>query len=122
MVVYRRVAGGLEFLILHRAHSGPEFEGDWAWTPPSGARLPHEPILACAQRELAEETGLKLDLVETEIGTERWAVYLAEASDEPVTLDAEHDRYEWCPPDEALARCQPQVVSDQLREAASRLA
>ncbi len=52
VVVYRRGAAGVEFLILHRAHSGPEFDGDWAWTPPSGARLPHEPILACAEREL----------------------------------------------------------------------
>jgi len=44
-------------------------------------------------------------------------VFLAEASDEPVTLDAEHDRYEWCPPEDAIARCHPQVVSDQLRDA-----
>lgn len=68
IIVYRPSAKGRRFLILHRAHRGPAYEGEWAWTPPSGARYPGEPVEQCAQRELAEETGLRLSLqrVETE--------------------------------------------------------
>src|SRR5215469_18151217 len=46
-----------EYLVLHRAHRGPGYEGDWAWTPPSGSRQPGESVLPGAIRELAEETG-----------------------------------------------------------------
>ena len=42
IIVYRISASSLEFLILHRAHKGVDFEGDWAWTPPAGARFPKE--------------------------------------------------------------------------------
>ena len=44
VIVYREGKAGLEVLVLHRAHRGPDFEGDWAWTPPSGARQPGENI------------------------------------------------------------------------------
>jgi 8-oxo-dGTP pyrophosphatase MutT (NUDIX family) len=47
-----------EYLVLHRAQHGPDYAGDWAWTPPSGSRQPGEAVLAAALRELAEETGL----------------------------------------------------------------
>jgi len=40
IVVYRRTQEATEFLVLHRAHAGPEFQGDWAWGPPSGMREP----------------------------------------------------------------------------------
>ena len=45
-ILARRPAdGGLhEYLVLHRAHRGPDYEGDWAWTPPSGSRQPGEPV------------------------------------------------------------------------------
>src|ERR1700722_21017802 len=60
MVVVRRAdgRGGHEYLMLHRALQGPDYEGDWAWTPPSGSRQPGESVLAAARRELTEETGL----------------------------------------------------------------
>lgn len=54
-----RGSGTGDYLILHRARHGPGYEGDWAWTPPSGSRQPGEPVLAAAPRELAEETGLQ---------------------------------------------------------------
>ena len=60
VVVYRHNGARLEILLLHRAHHGPDYVGDWAWTPPAGSRLPDEPIEACARRELLEETGLDL--------------------------------------------------------------
>ena len=46
------------YLILHRAHHGPAYEGDWAGRhhPARGCR--GEPVLAAAVREVGEETGL----------------------------------------------------------------
>lgn len=124
IVVYRRVGAeaGDEFLLLHRAHHGPDYEGDWAWTPPSGARLPDEALDACAARELREETGLSLALRPTDLGSPEWAVYLAEVeADVSITLDAEHDRFEWVSFDEALRRCHPVVVADTLRRVGQHL-
>jgi 8-oxo-dGTP pyrophosphatase MutT (NUDIX family) len=123
IVVYRRNQQGVEFLILHRAHDGPEYEGEWAWTPPAGARLPNEPVDECARRELLEETGLTLPIQATGLGSESWAIYSAEASaDQIVTLlDAEHDRYEWVTLETALARCLPEVVGQSVEYVARRL-
>ena len=120
VVVFRRADGRLEFLMLHRAHLGPDYEGDWAWTPPAGARYPGEPVASCARRELREEAGLELDVVPTECGTANWHIYVAEAPpDAPVTVehDREHDRYEWLPAEVAIARCRPAHVRDTLRAA-----
>ena len=38
-------SGRDEFLLLHRvAPGGPDYEGEWAWTPPAGARQPREDL------------------------------------------------------------------------------
>jgi 8-oxo-dGTP pyrophosphatase MutT (NUDIX family) len=104
-----------EWLLLHRAHEGPEYDGDWAWTPPSGARLPGESIEECARRELREEAGLDVDPIRVDGGREDWADFVAEApADVEIRLDAEHDRYEWLPLSAAVARCLPAVVAKQL--------
>jgi 8-oxo-dGTP pyrophosphatase MutT (NUDIX family) len=122
IVVYRRAGAGLEFLILHRAHEGPTYEGDWAWTPPAGARLPGEAPDICASRELYEETRLQLSIRPTRHGSVDWLVYVAEApGDAVVALDDEHDRFEWVSPPEAVARCRPDQVSVQLRAVAEGL-
>lgn len=116
VVVYRRGASGMEYLLLHRAHQGPDFEGDWAWTPPSGARLPGESIDACARRELYEEAGTRAEPVLLSAKSTEWVVYAAQVQpDTPVTLhDHEHDRYEWLPPKEALRRSRPEQVAASL--------
>jgi 8-oxo-dGTP pyrophosphatase MutT (NUDIX family) len=44
---------------IWRLHNGPDYAGACAWTPPSGARLPGEPVEDCARRELRDETGAK---------------------------------------------------------------
>lgn len=122
IVVYRRAGDGYQFLLLHRAYNGPNYEGDWAWTPPSGARLPGEPPAACAARELREETGLSLTPRPTALGSPQWAVYLVELNaDAPITLDAEHDRFEWVSLADALRRCRPPVVAGALRRVGSFL-
>jgi 8-oxo-dGTP pyrophosphatase MutT (NUDIX family) len=115
VVVFRRVDSELYLLMLHRRHNGADYEGDWAWTAPSGARLPGETVRACARRELAEETGLTLPIHRTSCGRRDWRVFRAEAPhDTTITLDMEHDRYEWLTPAEALRRCLPARVRDDL--------
>jgi 8-oxo-dGTP pyrophosphatase MutT (NUDIX family) len=121
VVVYRRGAKGLELLLLHRGHLGPE-EGDWSWTPPSGARWQGEAIDACARRELSEETGLELPLKDTACGDDEWHIYLAEASHaDGVVLDNEHDRYLWLSPREAIAKVSPLRPRKFLESAAQAL-
>lgn len=105
-------------MALHRAARGPDHQGDWAWTPPSGARLPDEPVELCARRELVEETGLKLSLQRLPTTAEDWAVFVAEApADAQIVLDGEHDRFAWLTTDELLARCAPAQVTEQIRHA-----
>ena len=123
VVVYRTTASDAEFLLLHRAQGGPGYDGDWAWTPPAGARQPGETIEACARRELMEETGLCADVRRTEHGTKDWAVYWAESGSEAevVLRDAEHDRFAWVPLAEALRRCRPERVGQQIELVAAHL-
>lgn len=114
VVVYRYGDSGIEFLLLHRSHNGPDYEGDWAWTPPAGARLPGEPIQACAQRELMEEAGLSVPVRLVPGEGSDWLVFEAEVrrDAEVVLHDAEHDRFTWVPLNEALRRCLPATVAE----------
>lgn len=122
VVVYRRADAGVEFLLLHRAHGGPDYEGDWAWTPPAGARQPGEDPDRAAARELREETGLELPIRRICDGLGDWRIYTAEAPlDAVVVLDAEHDRFEWVAASDAPARCSPELVAAQLRSALAGL-
>jgi 8-oxo-dGTP pyrophosphatase MutT (NUDIX family) len=117
-------AGGYEYLILHRAHHGPDYDGDWAWTPPSGSRQPGESVAGAALRELAEETGLMAVLPDLHVIdlSGGWVRFLLDVPPGTAArLDAEHDRLEWLPAAEAIARCQPAAVADGLRRAASVL-
>ena len=119
--MWRRRGDGVELLVLHRAHHGPDYAGEWAWTPPSGARLPGEPLDECARRELLEETGLDLPCVRSDLSRADWAIYEAEAPhDADIRLDPEHDAFAWLPPDEAAARCLPPIVAEPLRAFAAR--
>ena len=120
-VVVRRLvrAGDPELLLLHRAHNGPDFSGDWAWTSPSGCRLPGEPVYRSALRELAEETGIEaydvwaLDVQHRGDSGYQWALFTLDlpADQEVRLLDREHDRFEWVSPDEAVARMLPRSVA-----------
>jgi 8-oxo-dGTP diphosphatase len=109
VIVYRVIPTGTEFLVLHRAHAGPNDQGDWAWTPPSGARRPGELIESCARRELLEETGLTARLQRLDNAQSDWAIFLAEpVHATAVRLDNEHDRFEWVSLIEAVTRCRPE--------------
>lgn len=125
IVVWRQAAGGREFLILHRLHAGgSEHHGEWAWTPPSGARLPDETADEAAERELREETGLVLPLraIPEAAASENIALYVAEAAaDADVCLDHEHDVFGWLSLDGAVERCLPPEVGASIRNAAAWL-
>jgi 8-oxo-dGTP pyrophosphatase MutT (NUDIX family)/RimJ/RimL family protein N-acetyltransferase len=113
---------GIETLLLHRAHNGPEYEGDWAWTSPAGARMPGEPVYTAAVRELAEEAGLTgVELVPDDLSTP-WARFLVEVPPETEIdlVDPEHDRYEWVSVEEAQRRAAPRSVSDGFNRLADR--
>jgi aminoglycoside 6'-N-acetyltransferase len=107
VIVRRAVAGGWEFLVLHRAHHGPDYEGDFAWTPPAGCRRPGEPVFDAAIRELAEESGIAAVPWAVDLAG-RWVTWgLTVPADTPVRLDAEHDRFEWLGAEAAIERIRP---------------
>ncbi|HTX86055.1 MAG TPA: GNAT family N-acetyltransferase [Streptosporangiaceae bacterium] len=109
-----------EYLILHRAHHGREYAGDWAWTPPSGSRQPGESVLGSALRELSEESGLSAvaaDLAALDLGGPWVRFRLDVPAGAQARLDHEHDAFEWLPAAEAIARCHPDAVADGIRMA-----
>jgi ADP-ribose pyrophosphatase YjhB (NUDIX family) len=124
VVVWREGELEREYLVLHRlAPGGPDFEGDWAWTPPSGARQPDEPARAAAARELREETGLTpaFEAVQDALGG-NVALFVAEAArDAEVVLDDEHDRFAWLALHVAERLCRPREVAACLSKAAAAL-
>ena len=84
--------------------------------------MPGEGIEECARRELAEETGLRLDISPTIHGTEQWSIFIAEAREgDNVVLDDEHDRFVWTSPEEAVSKCLPTHVGESFRLAMQEL-
>ena len=116
VVVWREGRRGREYLILHRRTPlGPDYEGEWAWTPPSGARTPGENPHDAAARELLEETGLQLEVAPASVGGDQWAVYVAEApTAAEIVLDDEHDRFRWVTAAEAERLCLPATVGNSI--------
>jgi 8-oxo-dGTP pyrophosphatase MutT (NUDIX family) len=122
IVVYRRRDLGHEFLMLHRRHLGAEYEGPWAWGPPSGARYPGEEVDHCAARELHEETGIEAEACPVEGVAVDWPAYVLEAQpDVRLRLSPEHDRFRWLSYEDALARIEPPLVRDAFCAAVAAL-
>jgi ADP-ribose pyrophosphatase YjhB (NUDIX family) len=122
VIVYRSVAGAIEYLLLHRSAYPPDFDGDWAWTPPAGGRLPGEDVAACAARELFEETRLSAPLRATELGNDVCPVFVAEvAPTTEVVIDAEHDSFRWVTLSEVLRLSRPEGVAIPFEALAKEL-
>jgi 8-oxo-dGTP pyrophosphatase MutT (NUDIX family) len=128
-VVWRDGPAGFEFLVLHRA-APPDFDGDWsvfdgdwAWTPPSGVRDPGEATEECARRELREESGLDVaDLVPIPLGDGRWPAFLVQVNEyAEVTLSEEHDAFRWVTAEVASSLCKPGRIGAQFVAAAKLL-
>jgi 8-oxo-dGTP pyrophosphatase MutT (NUDIX family) len=114
IIVRRRTEGGEEFLLLRR--TGAKDGSDWAWTPPSGARLPSEDIIECARRELLEETGLGIDHSLTSYGTTDWFVFGAVVNQaDVITLGPEHSEFRWVSLEQAIELCKPDDVAAPFR-------
>jgi len=124
VVVWRNSERGREYLILHRrTPRGPGYEGDWAWTPPSGGRGRGEDPHASAARELREETGLELAIAPATVGDDQWAVYVGEAPpNAKIVLNEEHDRFRWVSAEEAERLCLPAMVGESISAVEARLA
>lgn len=124
IVVAAQCHDGWRYLLLHRGHRGRDFDGDWAWTPPAGSRKPGEDVLACAVRELHEETGLSGQPRAVRTGNTDWAVFALEVPcGTRVRVDgAEHDRFEWVGYAEACHRCRPAAVAASFVTACEALA
>jgi 8-oxo-dGTP pyrophosphatase MutT (NUDIX family) len=122
IVVWRTCREGREYLILHRETGrGADYEGDWAWTPPSGVRGFEEDPHETATRELQEETGLELELTPVDL-TRLWGIYTAEApADAEVVLNDEHDRHLWVKAGEAARLCLPAFVGRSILEVEEHL-
>jgi 8-oxo-dGTP pyrophosphatase MutT (NUDIX family) len=115
VVVFRRIFDRIEYLLLHRAWRGRDYQGDWAWGSPGGTREAWEDAASCAHRELLEETGLDLYCRPVPVGSETVALFVAEAPHTAeVVLSHEHDAYLWVDARTAVAKCLPKEVSADL--------
>lgn len=111
--VYRITRDGPEFLVLRRA---PQERLPGTWHGIYGVIQPGETSPQAAVREIQEETGLEplalyqLDTVNTFYVAAEDLIYnnpvfVAQVAHTAVVrLDAEHDAFEWLPPDQAMAR------------------
>jgi 8-oxo-dGTP pyrophosphatase MutT (NUDIX family) len=107
-VVYRHGPAGLEVVICGR-------DSDGVWGLPKGTPSPGESLEQTAVREVTEETGLKVRIVDKVGVVEYWFVrdgvryhkwvhhYLLEATGgDTASHDHEYDRVEWRPLEAAL--------------------
>lgn len=107
-VVYRKEGGAIDVVICGRTK-------DRVWGLPKGTPNPGESLEETAVREVTEETGLEVQIIDKIGVVEYWFAregiryhkwvhhYLLEATGGDTTQhDHEYDRVEWQPIDEAL--------------------
>lgn len=103
ILVYRRAAEAIEVLLAHPG--GPYWanKDQGAWAIPKGEAMPGEDLLACARRELAEETGLVVSGPFIELGHVRQKsgkeihAWGAEGDGDPSAMRSNTFTMEWPP-------------------------
>ncbi|MEX2270371.1 MAG: NUDIX domain-containing protein [Vicinamibacterales bacterium] len=134
LLLYRRVKGRLEVLLVHPGGPFWRSKDAGAWTIPKGEVGAGEDALACARRELREEIGLIFDGPARALppvrqkGGKLVRAWAAEADFDPATLRSntfemewppksgkrasfpEVDRAEWCDLETARTRINPAQI------------
>lgn len=103
ILLYRRTSRGLEVLLVHPGGPFWRNKDAGAWTIPKGEIDRGEDALACALRELAEETGLAFSGPVTPLppvkqkGGKVVRAWAAEGDFDPATLRSATFEMEWPP-------------------------
>ena len=103
ILVYRRRFGRIEVLLVHPGGPFWKNKDAGAWTIPKGEIDPDEDALACALRELKEETGLVLDAPATPLppvtqkGGKLVRAWAVEGDFDPAALTSVTFEMEWPP-------------------------
>lgn len=103
LLLYRRTHGRLEVLLVHPGGPFWRNKDAGAWSIPKGLIDPDEDALACARRELREETGLDFAGPVIELppvkqkGGKRVHAWAAETDFDPATLVSSTFEMEWPP-------------------------
>lgn len=103
IMLFRRVPGGIEVLLAHPGGPFWSQRDEGAWTLPKGEPTPGEDALACARRELEEETGVVAQGPFVDLGEVKqkagkvvhaWA---AEGDGDPAAMRSNTFSMEWPP-------------------------
>jgi predicted NUDIX family NTP pyrophosphohydrolase len=114
ILLYRKSSGILEVLLVHPGGPFWARKDDHAWSIPKGECMPDETPLEAARRELAEETGIRLEAEPLPLGQVKqpggktvhaWA---AEQDFDPAALSSNTFEIEW-PPHSGTLRRFPEV-------------
>lgn len=103
ILLFRRTAGPLEVLLVHPGGPFWRNKDAGAWTIPKGEVDREEDALACALRELEEETGLRFDGPVTPLppvkqkGGKLVRAWAAEHDFDPASLRSATFEMEWPP-------------------------
>jgi predicted NUDIX family NTP pyrophosphohydrolase len=103
ILLFRRAPNGLEVLLAHPGGPFWSNRDEGAWSVPKGEPAPGEDHLACARRELEEETGLVSDGPFVDLGEVSQKsgkvvrVWAAEGEGDPATMRSGTFTMEWPP-------------------------
>ena len=109
ILVYRRLAGALEVLLVHPGGPFWAKRDSAAWSIPKGEYTDPEDPEAAARREFAEETGWTIDGALTPLGEIRQKAgkaviaFAAEGDFDPATLTSNSFEMEWPPKSRRIA-------------------